>query len=266
MSSLLRTLDELAPPGKPHLFLSPHLDDAVLSCASLIGTLVARGRVIVASVFTSSAPPPHSRTALSVMRRCGSPDAGELYADRRREDAEVLRSLGAEHAHFGFVDAAFRQRRLLGRPALRRLTRMLPELTHRYPTYRFDIARGRVSSGDRAVLADVTEHAFEMARTTGAGTLYCPLGVGRHVDHLLVRDVGAGWPGPVVYYSDFPYNETFRADARFVEDHGLTAFRWDNALPDKERFIRGYGTQLQLLFPEDRIPMVPEVYYTVGAT
>lgn len=67
------------------LFISPHLDDAVFSCATLMQQLVANGtQVVVATVFTE-----------------GSQD----YPQRRDEDLEALHLLGAEALHLGHLDA-----------------------------------------------------------------------------------------------------------------------------------------------------------------
>ncbi|MBB5036570.1 PIG-L deacetylase family protein [Prosthecobacter dejongeii] len=73
------------------LFISPHLDDAVFSCATLIQRLVAKGtRVVVATVFTE-----------------GSLD----YPQRRDEDRKALHSLGVEAIHLGHLDAPDRMPR-----------------------------------------------------------------------------------------------------------------------------------------------------------
>ncbi|KAB2956573.1 MAG: PIG-L family deacetylase, partial [Thermoanaerobaculia bacterium] len=53
------------------LVLSPHLDDAVLSCGGRIADEVARGRdVLVVTVFTADEPAePPSRLAADLRRR-----------------------------------------------------------------------------------------------------------------------------------------------------------------------------------------------------
>lgn len=67
------------------LFISPHLDDAVFSCAALIQQLVAKGtQVIVATVFTKGS---------------------DNYAQRRAEDLNTLHLLGAEAIHLDHLDA-----------------------------------------------------------------------------------------------------------------------------------------------------------------
>jgi LmbE family N-acetylglucosaminyl deacetylase len=244
----------------PALFLSPHLDDAVLSCGALMQHLSPRGAVTVATVFTAADPGPHTLAARSFLHRCAHGDAASLFRARRAEDATVLRQLGVEQAHLGFADALFR-RRQTANPLLRRLGRAVPELVHRYPTYRFDIARGRVARDDRAMIAQVGQAVGKLLEPTGAGVLFCPLGVGRHVDHLIVRAVGERFPDRVVYYADFPYNQSAAADPAFIARHGLLPSGWVRGLAGKGGLIRGYRTQAEALFPGLRIPVVPEVYY-----
>jgi hypothetical protein len=64
--------------------LSPHLDDGVLSCASLLGRAA---RPVIATFFS---------------------EGDELYAARRAEDREACRRLGAECRQLGLRDDRFR--------------------------------------------------------------------------------------------------------------------------------------------------------------
>ena len=111
----------------------------------------------------------------------------------------MLDGLGVRYVHLGHPDALFRRRR---DPSglLRRAGRVLPELDHRYPTFRYDIDLGRVSRGDRELLDLVTAEVADIAR---GAAVFAPLGVGRHVDHLLARQVGEHLGA--VLYADFPY-------------------------------------------------------------
>lgn len=241
--------------GAPVLFLSPHLDDAVLSC----GNLVRRApRASVVTVFSEAAPGPHTKAARSFLRQCGATaGAEELFAARRREDVEVVAAAGAAAVHLGRRDALFRTRRMP-----RALGRVLPELVHRYPTFRFDIARGRVAAAERGLAARLAEQVTALARQSGAEVVFCPLGVGRHVDHVLVRSVGPELGARVVYYADFPYTLRSAPDPAFLAAHGLR--RWEN--PDdpdgKRELIEGYRTQVDALFPGGVVPPRPEEYFT----
>jgi hypothetical protein len=137
----------------------------------------------------------------------------------------------------------------------------LPELVHRYPTYRFDIAKGRVAHGDRPLTANLTTQIHDLIKRTSAEVLFCPLGVGQHVDHLITRTIGQQYPQQVIYYSDFPYNQSSTADPDFIKKNKLKAWVWNKKINEKTPLIQGYKTQVSALFPAAQIPHAPETYY-----
>jgi LmbE family N-acetylglucosaminyl deacetylase len=252
-------IDSLLSGDGSWLFLSPHLDDAVLSCGALIAEFARRRPITVATVFSAAGPPPHTRAARSFMRQCASADAARLFDERRAEDRDVLRGVGADHVHLDEIDALYRRRSIAG--PIGKLGELVPELVHRYPTYRFDIAKGRVSRGDRGLVRRLGARVAELAARIGAELVFCPAGVGRHVDHLITRAIGPFLGGRVVYYSDFPYNQVAAVDSAFLDAHRLVPWTWGDGIDVKERLIRGYTSQVDALFPGGRIPAAPEVYY-----
>jgi hypothetical protein len=220
--------------------------------------MAAVAPVTVVTVFSAAGAPPHTRAARTFLRQCGASDAATLFTERRREDVAVLDDLGVCHVHLGHPDALFRRR---SDPSglLRRAGRVLPELDHRYPTFRFDIDLGRVSRGDRALGEEITEQVAVHAQ---GAVVFAPLGVGRHVDHLLARKVGEHLGA--VLYADFPYT------ARDPEGEAVAAGRmrpwaWTDDLPAKRSAIAGYRTQVDALFPGGEIPLRPETYYAPGS-
>ncbi|NMO90660.1 PIG-L family deacetylase [Actinomycetospora sp. TBRC 11914] len=244
--------------GARCLVLSPHLDDGVLSCGALLAELAPRSEITVLTLFTEATDGPHGRAARSFLRQCAHPDAATLFRARRAEDHAVVASLGARAEHLGLTDALFRRRELPA--ALDRVGALVPELAHRYPTFRFDIARGRVSRGDRRLRAELATRIA--ARAGEADLLLCPLGVGRHVDHLVTRDLGLAWPGTVVWFSDFPYALDHAPDPAFLRREGLRPWSFDDGLDAKEALVRGYATQVDALFPSGVVPRCAETYWT----
>ncbi len=251
--------------GVPILVLSPHLDDAVLSCGGLLGWAGRRAPVTVATLFTEASPPPYTLSARQYLKQTGAADAEELYAERRAEDRRVLELLDVRWRHAALVDGLFR-RLPRPRPGAQRLARLLPEVAHVYPTYRLHLARGRVSPYDAETLRAVGETVDALLPERSGGLLLAPLGVGGHADHVLVRTAAERSGRPVVYYSDFPYNQHAAADARFTGRHRLVARAWERGLDRKAELVRGYRTQADALFPGGRVPRVPEVYLLPGGT
>ena len=86
------------------MILSPHFDDAVLSC----WTVLQEGPATVVNVFAEPPPPGVEPSAWD--RTTGARDACEHALDRRREDAEVLGALGAAQVNLPFRSGDYRPR------------------------------------------------------------------------------------------------------------------------------------------------------------
>lgn len=86
------------------LIISPHLDDAALSCGQL---MAGRKGVTVATVFTGTPTDPAQSTTYD--RHSGFNSAGEAMQARRAEDVQALDILGARAHHLGFIDDQYGQ-------------------------------------------------------------------------------------------------------------------------------------------------------------
>jgi LmbE family N-acetylglucosaminyl deacetylase len=245
--------------GAPCVFVSPHLDDAVLSCGALLSALAGHAKVTVVNVFTEASPPPYTRAARSALRRSGVSSAEELFAERRNEDTHVLASLGVQTVNLGFTDALFRRRG--SKVPFARAAELLPELICRYPTYRLDIIRGRVSRGDRSMIATLADRLLGAIPLEPPSLVFVPVGVARHVDHLIVRDVATRSFDGLIYYSEFPYVLINGLDTEFLRRGSLTPWTWDQMLTAKGDLIAGYRTQFTGLFPDGVVQLVPELYH-----
>jgi LmbE family N-acetylglucosaminyl deacetylase len=254
-------LSEAIEQGVPLVVLSPHLDDAALSCGALMIHARQRTTVTVATLFTEGGPPPYTLSARRNLRQVGAPDAETLYRQRRMEDRAALEPMGLTCRHAGLTEAQFRRRAVAG--SRRRWAAMLPELAHVYPVYRVHVVSGRVAPADAGTLSQASQFIQRMARPALALVL-APLGVGGHVDHVLARTAAERSGTRVVYYSDFPYNQSHPADQAFVRRNGLVETRWPPLTEAKAELIRAYRTQARALFPGGRIPLVPEVFFMPG--
>lgn len=248
--------------GSPVVVVSPHLDDAVLSCGALLASLARRCPVTIVTVFTAASPRPWSLPARRALRAAGVTDAEQFYALRRAEDQAVVNELGAVPVHLGLRDALFRRFGDAGgrRPRWARWPV--------YPTFRFDAAVGRVAAADTTLAADLSARLDGIVRAGEAGEaglVLAPLGVGRHVDHVITRSAARRLRSRVVYYSDFPYSQTQAPDQAFVRRASLTPRTWLAGRAENARLIAGYRTQFTGLFPDGTVPLRPEVYWDVMA-
>lgn len=147
------------------LFVSPHLDDVVLSCAGRLVEIAEHERVVVATLFTR-----------------GDARSERAYRVRRDEDRAALSAIGAAAVHLGLVDAPFR----LG------LRFRFEDLALGPPPSEADVNAARTAL---APLFD--EHAPDGA--------WFPLGVGGHVDHRVAFACHALAGGTARFYVDRPY-------------------------------------------------------------
>jgi GlcNAc-PI de-N-acetylase len=244
----------------PFVVLSAHLDDAVLSCGSLIIHAAGRTSVTVATLFTEAAPPPYTLSARRHLHQVAAPDAESLYRQRRVEDRAALEPMGVSCVHAGLTEAQYRLRRRAR--SRRSLVGLLPEFNHIYPVYRWHVVSGRVAPDDAGTLENACSFIRRVTCLGPAGQplVLAPLGVGGNVDHVLVRMAAEHSGARIVYYSDFPYNQRQPPDDAFIRRNSLVEVQW---LPTvaKLDLIRAYRTQVQALFRGDSIPLVPEVYY-----
>jgi LmbE family N-acetylglucosaminyl deacetylase len=90
--------------GMSHAILSPHFDDAVLSCWH---SLEARAEVTVVNVFTAS--PPSGTPPPWWDRATGATDPVERMRERREEDAAALALVGRSSVELGLLDDQYRK-------------------------------------------------------------------------------------------------------------------------------------------------------------
>jgi LmbE family N-acetylglucosaminyl deacetylase len=242
----------------PLVVLSPHLDDAALSCGAVMIYAASRTAVTVITLFTEAGQPPHTLSARRYLKQVGARDAQSLYRRRRAEDRAALESIGITCVHAGLPEALFRRRpqRRLWAP----FARLLPELTHIYPVYRRHITAGRIAAADAGTLHDVCD-IVTRAAGSGPSVVLAPLAVGSHVDHVLVRTAAECSGAQVVYYSDFPYNRRHLPDGAFLRRNGLVETQWPLQVEEKADLIRAYETQVGALFKGGHIPPAPEVFF-----
>jgi LmbE family N-acetylglucosaminyl deacetylase len=255
----VRRLAEAIDDGVPLIVLAPHLDDAALSCGALMMHAVRHTQVTVATLFTEGGEAPYTLSARRYLRQVGAQSAQALYRQRRAEDRAALEPIGIRCVHAGLTEALFRRRHR--RPERSSLpARLLPELAHMYPVYRVCITAGRIVAADAGTLNDVSDIVRRLAGA-GPSVVLAPLGIGGHVDHVVVRTAAECSGARVVYYSDFPYNQRNPVETAFIQRHGLVEMRWPYLAEAKAELVRAYSTQVEALFKDRCIPRVPEVFY-----
>ena len=185
-----------------HIYVSPHLDDAVLSCGGTIYTQAHAGdRVLVVTLFAGS-PPDDSLTPFALELKERWKSEGDPGAVRRKEDIQATRTLGAEALHLDFLDCVYRQ----GTNVVER-TRNGQRTEPLYPTEEsiFGDVHSQESEFDATLLS-----ALQRPGSLRDAHIYAPLAAGHHVDHLLIRSVGVRLlrlGAQLWFYEDYPYSD-----------------------------------------------------------
>jgi LmbE family N-acetylglucosaminyl deacetylase len=213
------------------IYLSPHFDDAVLSCGGLIFEQTRLGvQVEVWTIFAGDPPPgPLSEFARQNHALWGLSSGEETLAMRRAEDEEAAGLVGAELVHFDIPDCIYR---------------LSPKGEYLYT----ETVLTSPHPADRGLPIRIAGTLRSELRRDDQ--LVCPLALGGHVDHQLVRLAAESLQQPLLSYADVPYvlndPETLKpavtkleSQLHPVSETGLKA--WLNG-------VSAYRSQLDSLF------------------
>ena len=167
------------------IYLSPHLDDAVLSAGGLIHDQTQAGIPVEIWTFMCGYAPEEAVSPFAQLLHSmwGFASAEETTRMRREEDKRAAARVGASVLHFDFLDCIYRRR---------------PDGEWLYSDV-FTPPHPEDSALPTHIAAAIS------SRLEPYDVLVCQLAVGSHVDHILVRQ-GAELLGRTLRYDiDVPY-------------------------------------------------------------
>lgn len=184
------------------LFLSPHFDDVVLSCGGLLAAS-PRDRTWLVTVFTSAGDWRLSPLTENLHRQWGT--NADAYSQRQAEDTAVTTRLGIRGLWLGFPEVIYRDSSLV---ALQQLFSQTPP------------------ASDMPVIDAVRESLLQLIKSRPGCTIFAPLGLGYHRDHIIVYEAAravervASADASFFYYEDFPYNTSPAGTKRRLHEIG----------------------------------------------
>ncbi len=235
--------------------LSPHLDDAALSCGQL---LINRPGSHVVTAFSDGPvvkKVPSWETASGMFK-----PGDDLMEVRRREDVEALAFAQAHAHHLGFWDLQFRP------PLSVPLGRLRPAAR----TARKEAEKSRLVS-------EVATRLQPLIETLGVTTWLVPLGL-RHFDHQITAAAGARLAAHMtertwVVYAELPHSMRLPEDIEAALDN-LVAQGFSveplvvgdtPVVPRKRELLGYYRSQLTPLGAAvERAATGPEKYFTLS--
>lgn len=226
------------------VILSPHLDDAALSCGGLLQAL--RGVPTLVVTLCSGNPPQlasaDGRSKVPARRGHVSPRI------RRAEDTAAMRALDAEFVHLSFPDAIYRRSAQTGK---------LIYLSAR--------ERWAAPNADDAVhIEELYRLLRRLCLDLGPILLISPMGIGDHVDHQITARVAirlAASGASLLFYEDFPYvvhpgsgrggGDGPHAALARLQLAPLERLAVEVDVDAKMRLLRHYASQVPVLFGTD---------------
>ncbi|MDD2882603.1 MAG: PIG-L family deacetylase [Rhodoferax sp.] len=172
------------------VILSPHLDDAALSCGALLHALKDRISTLVVSISCGTSRRLSSDGSNKIEHRHGHVSSRL----RRAEDIAAMHSVNADFVHLSFADGIYRRSPLTGRLIYR-------SARERWVSPRID---------DMAHIEELYLVLRRLCLDLGRILLVSPMGVGHHVDHQIaaqvaVRLAATATGAELLFYEDFPY-------------------------------------------------------------
>jgi glycosyltransferase involved in cell wall biosynthesis/LmbE family N-acetylglucosaminyl deacetylase len=244
-------------------FVSPHLDDAAFSAGGLISYLAKKTEVVVITVFTEARADKHSLSAIAYAKKCGF-DVSEMkkfFALRKKEDKKLFESLGVSPIHLGFYDALWRKKKNINLIE-KLLSCFLKDFRYIYPTHRLHVGKGKIFKDDLINLEKLQKRLKEVIGIGKNVYVFCPLGLGNHVDHIMVKTACTNTFVNVLYWEDAPYNLYNKVDKRLIIKNGLNSVIFNKNQDERKSMYPAYKTQFGKLFGGRTVfDIPPETYY-----
>lgn len=232
------------------IFFSPHFDDVVLSCGAKIAALKDKEQILVVTVFTSAGEGKTSKHGRKYLQSLGFNNGEEYFFTRKREDKKAAKILNFEPYWLGFPEVFFRFKKRLF-----------------FPIFFYSNKKslfGEIVNEDRESLSQVKRKIERMINSYPKSKVYFPLGIGNHVDHQILNQIGKEIAQSnefnskkVFFYEDFPYN--LGINRKKIEKSLLQRGLRIKKFRLKEKFIRlksqaimAYSSQIKPLFGTKR--------------
>lgn len=242
---------------KQVILLSPHFDDALFSAGGLLWQLKQNQiKTTVVNIFTQASNCKPTLSAKKFLQQVQATDAEALYIQREKEDHVALEDCATAVINLGFTEALWRTRK----PKTSIIANLFPEMNHIYPTYRWHIISGKISPADTPLIEAITEKIRNILKNQQDYLVLCPLGIGNHVDHLVVKKAAENLAVPLIYWEDIPY-VCIQPFNKIQNGLKKIAFHSDEMMKKKSLSAQKYISQYNAVLRNINLVDVPETYH-----
>lgn len=216
------------------IYLSPHLDDAALSCGGQIAQQTAAGGQVLIVTIMAGEPATDGFSAYAQGLHGRWQLAHDAVAARRTEDINACVILRAAYRHWEIPDCIYR----MGADG-RALYTDWGQIT------------GAIHPAEEALVQTL---AAQFATLPASRKVVAPLAVGNHVDHQIVRRAAEHCFGAdLFYYEDYPYARDEQAVTAVVSPvdpawHSQTIPLTPADIAAKIEAIAAYTSQVSTFF------------------
>jgi LmbE family N-acetylglucosaminyl deacetylase len=234
------------------IYLSPHLDDAALSCGGLIAQQNLSGETAEILTICAGDPPPGPFSPFAEELHARWQTGREATALRRQEDTLACARLSAAFRHLPLPDCIYR-RAGLGYWEAGGLAHPGPNPVpgaYLYPDREAIFANLRPQ--EDGLVKDLAQKMSEILPPEAE--VVCPLTLGGHVDHKLTRQAAELLGRRLWYYADFPYAREHGKDIASLEADGWRRQRFSisqTALQAWIRAIAAHRSQISTFWQND---------------
>ena len=227
------------------IYLSPHLDDVVLSCGGLIREQTLSKINVEIWTICAGDPPIGELSPFASLQHSKWGTGLDASNLRRKEDVNACQKIGARYRHFPFLDCIYRQSK---------------DGSWLYPSE--ESLFNELSMEDTPIIYALQTYLATILKSDDV--LVIPLTIGNHVDHQMVRIAAEELERPLYYYPDAPYlfkyPEKYNELTKDLESHLFNfsprcLISWQDACEE-------YQSQLEVLFSStDKMRSTLEKYY-----
>jgi LmbE family N-acetylglucosaminyl deacetylase len=221
-------------------FISPHLDDAILSAGALINELKNIKKITIVTVFTKAS----NKTSSSIKefnRSCHCLDSAKLFKNREKEDIKLCKHLKINYLHLGFPDALWRD-----------------DFNSMDDIFSNKINKTKKEKNlERTIIKKLKKIINDDENTI----IFAPLSIGNHVDHRIINKICKDNFTNVIYWEDYPYNLNLSIFEKFIKKSVFPTFKFNKNLFVKKKLIKFYKSQISMLFGNKPITLKEERYY-----
>jgi LmbE family N-acetylglucosaminyl deacetylase len=184
------------------IYLSPHLDDAALSCGGLIWAQTQRGDHVEIWTICAGDPPTGKLSPFAEELHQRWQSGIEAAARRREEDLISCQAISATPRHFPLPDCIYRRAgEDYWQAGESRQQNAASPGAFLYPDYQAIF--GALHPLESDLVQQLARRLDESLPLEAV--VVCPLTVGGHVDHRLTRLAAEQVRRDLWYYADYPY-------------------------------------------------------------